>query len=88
MTEFKKGSLRLATKSGVPIVPVTLNGTYHVYEKKGYVQPGAVVDFYIHPAIETKDLSKAEQNSLAEKVEATIRTKLEEIQSKEGTGTL
>lgn len=86
MAEFKKGSLRLATKSGVPIVPVTLNGTYHVYEKKGYVQPGAVVDFHIHPAIETKDLSKAEQNSLAEKVEATIRIKLEEMQAKEGTG--
>lgn len=88
MAEFKKGSLRLATKSGVPIVPVTLNGTYHVYEKKGYVQPGAVVDFHIHPAIETKDLSKAEQNGLAEKVEDLIRTKLEEIQSKQGTGTL
>jgi len=82
MAEFKKGSLRLATKSGVPIVPVTSNGTYYVYEEKGYVQPGAVVDFHIHPPIETKGLSKAEQNGLAEKVEETIRTKLAELQAK------
>lgn len=79
--EFKKGSLRLAIKSGVPIVPVTLDGTYRVFEKKGYVEPGAFVEFHVHPAIETKGLSKAEQNGLAEKVETVIRTKLEEIHS-------
>ncbi len=78
--EFKKGSLRLAIKSGVPIVPVTLDGSYHVFEKKGYVESGAFVDFHVHPPIETKGLSKAEQNGLAEKVETTIRTKLSEIQ--------
>jgi 1-acyl-sn-glycerol-3-phosphate acyltransferase len=82
MGEFKKGSLRLATKSGVPVVPVTLNGTYQVYEDIGYVHPGAMVDFHIHPAIETKELSKAEANNLAERVEEIIKTKLGEIQSK------
>jgi 1-acyl-sn-glycerol-3-phosphate acyltransferase len=81
--EFKKGSLRLATKSGVPIVPVTLNGTYHVFEEHGYVKPGAEADFYIHPAIETKGLSKAELSGLPEKVEAIIRSKLEEFQAEE-----
>lgn len=81
MGEFKKGSLRLATKPGVPVVPVTLNGTYQVFEKNGYVTPGAKVDFFIHPAIETKDLSKQEANNLAEKVEEIIKTKLEELQT-------
>lgn len=79
MGEFKKGSLRLATKSGIPVVPVTLNGTYHVFEEKGHVQSGAVIDFHIHPAIETKELPKSEANNLAEKVEEIIRTKLEEM---------
>lgn len=78
MGEFKKGSLRLATKPGIPVVPVTINGTYHMYEEKGYTQPAAV-DFYIHPAIETKGLSKADANNLAEKVEEIIRAKLEEM---------
>lgn len=82
MGEFKKGSLRLATKPGIPVVPVTLNGTYHVFEEKGHVQSGAKVDFFIHPAIETKELSKQEANNLAEKVEEIIKTKLEEINGK------
>ena len=79
--EFKKGSLRLATKTGVPIVPVTLDGTFRVFEESGYVKPGAEVDFYIHPAIETKGLSKAEQNHLPDVVEEIIKTKLAEIQA-------
>lgn len=83
MGEFRKGSLRLGIKAGVPIVPVTLNGTYRVYEEKGYPVPGAEVDFHIHPAIETKGLSKAEANVLPEKIEEIIKTKLEEFQAKE-----
>lgn len=82
MGEFKKGSLRLATKPGIPVVPVTLNGTYHVFEEKGHVQSGAKVDFFIHPAIETKELSKQEANNLAEKVEEIVKTKLEELNGK------
>jgi 1-acyl-sn-glycerol-3-phosphate acyltransferase len=76
--EFKKGSLRPATKAGVPVVPVTLNGTYRVFEANGYVKSGVEADFHIHPAIATKDLSKAEINGLAEKAEAIIRSRLPE----------
>jgi len=80
--EFRKGSLRLAVKAGVPVVPVTLNGTYKVYEAKGYPDPGATVDFHIHPAIETAELSKQEANNLSERVEGIILGKLEEILNK------
>lgn len=73
--EFKKGSLRLATKAGVPIIPVTLNGTYKAYEEKGYIQPAAV-DFIIHPAIITKYLSKKEVGELASVVEEIIQKAL------------
>lgn len=83
MGEFKKGSLRLATKPGIPVVPVTLNGTYRVYEELGYVRSGASIDFYIHPAIETKTLSKLEANNLAERVEEIIKSKLRDLQAKE-----
>lgn len=78
MGEFKKGSLRLATKPKVPVVPITLNGTYKIFEEKGYIN-SATVDFVIHPPIETKDLSKAEASNLAESVEKIIREKLDEL---------
>lgn len=81
MGEFKKGSLRLATKPGVPIVPITLNGTWHIYEEHGCPH-AAEVDFYIHPPIATEGLTKQEASALAPKVEQIIRQKLEEMQSK------
>lgn len=75
MKEFKKGSLRLATKAKVPVVPVTIKGSYRGYEEKGYVQP-ANIDVVIHPPIETKDMPRKEASNLAERVEAIIRDEL------------
>lgn len=73
MGEFKKGSLRLATKAQVPIVPVTLNGTYRAFEEKGYVGQ-AEITFKIHAPIHTGDLSRKEISSLSERVESIIRS--------------
>lgn len=78
MNDFKKGSLRLATKAQVPVVPVTLSGTWKVFEEKGYIQRGETVKFCVHPPIETKDLSKKEGNELAEQVEKIVKDKLDE----------
>lgn len=75
---FKRGSLRLATKAEVPVVPVSLSGSWKVFEEKGYIQKGVTVKFCVHPPIETKGLSKKEGNELAEKVEAIVKEKLEE----------
>lgn len=72
MGEFKKGSLRLAIKSGAPVVPITINGTWRIFEEKGYPQK-STVDITIHKAIETKNLSKEEASALSEKVEDIIR---------------
>ena len=71
--EFKKGSLRLATKPGIPVIPVTINGTYRVYEEKGYIRSGEHVDIIIHPAIETKGMDKAAASNLAAEVEMIVK---------------
>ena len=81
MSEFKKGSLRLATKPGVPVVPITLSGTWKLYEAQGYLKSGEV-SVYIRPAIETKDMPRKEASELASVVENIIRTKLLELQGK------
>jgi 1-acyl-sn-glycerol-3-phosphate acyltransferase len=77
MRHFKKGSLRPAVKAGVPIIPVTISGTWRLFEEKGFVCSGEV-KFFVHPAIETKELSKTETAVLSEKVEGIIRDKLNE----------
>lgn len=76
MGEFKAGSFKLATKPKVPIVPVTINGSYKLLEGNGNrIKPGTV-EVYIHPAIETASLSKDELNGLPEKVQHIIGSKL------------
>lgn len=81
MGEFKKGSLKLATKPGVKVVPVTISGTYKAFEENGCFKP-CDVDIYIHPPIETKGIEKQEANNMAETVETIVKTKLLELQGK------
>lgn len=82
MGEFKKGSLRLATKTGVPVIPISLNGTYQFFEEKGYMQKHFKVDFMIHPPIETANLDKAQLNALSDTVEDIVRKGLEQLKQK------
>lgn len=76
MGEFKAGSFKLATKPKVPIIPVTINGSYKLMERQnGKVKPDTV-ELYIHPPIITADLSKEALAALPETVQAIIATKL------------
>lgn len=78
MGDFKAGSFKLATKSKKPIVPITINGSYKIMEansKKWMIKP-STVDLYIHPVIETANLSKEELDELPNKVLNIIKSKL------------
>lgn len=78
MADFKRGSAKLATKAEVPIVPVTLSGSWKVFEEKGYIQRGTKVRVCVHPAIETKGMPRHEENELSDRVEKIVKSKLEE----------
>ena len=75
--EFKKGSLRLATKPGVPVVPLAIHNAYRVFEEYGYVKYGVDVTFNILPMIETKNMPKDVASNLSSEVENIIRQDLE-----------
>ena len=71
--EFKAGSFKPAIKAGVPIVPVTLDGTYKVIEgEPKYIITPAEVNVVIHPPIETSQLSRSEIKALPERVRQQI----------------
>ena len=76
MCEFKAGSFKLATKAKVPIVPVTINGSYKLMEANNNMIKPAEVDLYIHPMIETYNLTKEEEKQLHTVVENIIKSKL------------
>lgn len=70
--EFKGGTIRLATRAKVPIVPVCIEGTYNMLEAKGYRITPAKIHIHILPAIETEDMSREEIKALDERLRSLI----------------
>lgn len=76
MMDFKPGSLKLATKANVPIVPATINNTYKVFEENNRIRK-AKVTITFHDAIDTTTLSRDEINQLHVTVRDIIKSSLE-----------
>lgn len=68
---FMKGSLKLATKPGVPIVPVSMHGTYKMYEETGVIR-AAHIRIIVHEPIPTKGLSRQEEKELNDRIEKIV----------------
>jgi 1-acyl-sn-glycerol-3-phosphate acyltransferase len=77
MGEFKAGSLKLALKAGVPIIPITIRGSYKIMEQNGSIIKPAEVEILIHDPLLTSDLSKEEAKELPDKVRAIIEQGLD-----------
>lgn len=75
MRHFKGGSFKMAFKAKVPILPVTIEGAYKVYEEKNTFSP-ATIDITIHPAVPTAGLDRHGQHKAEVQVEKTIRAAL------------
>jgi 1-acyl-sn-glycerol-3-phosphate acyltransferase len=74
MGEFKAGSFKLALKSGVPVVPVAINGSYNIMSKGSLLIKPAEVTLEILKPIETSKLSKEEAKNLHDRVYEEIKT--------------
>ena len=73
--EFKKGSLKLATKSKAPIVPVSIDRASRAFEDNREFTP-TKIKLVFGEAIDTKNLSKEEELNLAENIRNTIISNL------------
>lgn len=70
--EFKPGSLKLAVKAGVPIVPITIRDSYKIMEKNGFKIKPAHVVITIHDPLPTAELTKEQAAELPERVREII----------------
>ena len=74
--EFKAGAFRMASRAGVPVVPVTIDGSFRLMEgNKMRIRP-AVVNITIHPAVETAGMGREGLRALPHMVKETIEAKL------------
>lgn len=69
---FKSGSLRLATRSGVPIVPVTIDGTYQAYEKNNRKIKASDLILTVSEPIYPEQYENMKHNQLALEIEQVI----------------
>lgn len=51
MSPFKKGAFTLANEIGLPIVPMTINGSFHIFSRKARSVSHGPLTLTIHPAI-------------------------------------
>jgi 1-acyl-sn-glycerol-3-phosphate acyltransferase len=72
MAEFKKGSLKLAGKAGVPIVPVSINGSYKIMEANGGRIKPALVELVVGQPIYFNELDKEARERLHDTIRDTI----------------
>lgn len=76
MREFKAGAFRIASRAGVPVVPVTIDGSFRLMEGNKMLIRPAEVKVTIHPAIATAGMGREELRALPHTVKDTIEAKL------------
>ena len=70
--DFKSGGMVLAIKSGVPVVPVGISGTYEILPKgKLLAKPGQVT-IRVGQPVETKDFSASQKHELATMIQHEV----------------
>jgi 1-acyl-sn-glycerol-3-phosphate acyltransferase len=69
---FKTGSFHLAVRAGVPIVPITLNGTRYVHEPDTLHMRSGQTEMIIHPPIATRGLTRDDVQKLSGRVREVV----------------
>jgi 1-acyl-sn-glycerol-3-phosphate acyltransferase len=75
--QFKKGGFVMAIKSGVPIIPVVIRGTWPIMAKSSLRINRGDVEMEIAKPIDTSGYSMETKEELMEKVRTVIRQKFE-----------
>jgi len=75
MGEFKAGAFKFAEKAKVPILPVTIDGSYKLFEEKGSYQP-CHIKITAHPLVHIEEMDKHQQKEAHAMIEETIRSAL------------
>ncbi len=74
---FKKGIFNLAQKFGVPIVPVSIVGSYEFFQTGNWILYPGKITVYLHDTIETSSVSRADVDELRDRVREIVATPVE-----------
>lgn len=78
MGQFKKGLFVMALQAGVPIIPITISGSYEVMPPGRLKINSGPIRLVFHPEMETSGLSLSQREKLMTEVESIIASRLKE----------
>jgi len=77
--EFQDGGFRVAQQLGVPIVPLSIVGSFRHFRTGHWMLWPVKITVYLHDTIETKGLHKEDVPALRERVRGIISAPVEEM---------
>ncbi len=77
MGPFKAGSLKLAVRSRADIYPLTIQGSYRIWEEHKRVVPSAIT-LTVHPPVKAEEYLQWNKKELAGRLEKIVGQPLEE----------
>ncbi len=87
--EFKKGIFNLAQKFGVPLVPMSIVGSYQFFRTGHWMLYPGKITVYLHDTIDTSQISRADVDTLRRRVQTIVAAPVEEslkVPSKDQNG--
>ncbi|NNC91901.1 MAG: 1-acyl-sn-glycerol-3-phosphate acyltransferase, partial [Acidimicrobiia bacterium] len=76
---FKKGAFRIAIANDLPIIPISIEGTWEMWKPGAKVVYPGNVHTKVHPPIETKDMDVSHIGELNDRCRAIIAGDLAEV---------
>lgn len=82
--EFQEGSFRVAQQLGIPIVPVSLVGSFQHHRTGHWMLWPAKITVYLHGTIDTQGLTKEDVPALCARVREIVTAPVEEALKLQG----
>jgi 1-acyl-sn-glycerol-3-phosphate acyltransferase len=76
--EFKKGIFGFAQQFGIPIVPVSIVGSYQFFQTGNWMLFPEKITVILHDTIETAGIAKADVDALRQRVQEIVSAPVEE----------
>ena len=74
---FRKGIFRMAQNFGVPLVPVTITGSYEIFRTGHWMLHPGTITVYVHDTIEFKEFEHMDTDELRTKIHGIVSAPIE-----------
>jgi 1-acyl-sn-glycerol-3-phosphate acyltransferase len=75
---FRNGIFRLAQKFGIPIVPMSIAGSYDFFQTGNWVLYPGKITVYLHDTIETANVAREDVDALRDRVREIVVAPIEQ----------